>query len=93
MIGMQSEQIEMVWTCPDEGQWLNWQEDVRNTAARKKSKKRYIDAVKNNMKVVRLRTEDTEDSEMEENDFLQRPRKRGQLMEKAYQDMFTVKSL
>lgn len=58
----------MVWTSAEEGQWVCWQKAVR-------PKRRYIEANKEDMEVVGVRTDRgcRGQSEMKEDDFLWQP--------------------
>ena len=53
----------MVWTCPDERFWVYWETDADDGTARKlgRSKRRFVDAVTEDMAVAEVTEEDAED--------------------------------
>lgn len=61
--------IEMVRTCAEERCWVNQVKNAGDGAAckrkRERSKKRFMDAVRKNMKVVGVTEEDAEQGELE----------------------------
>ena len=55
-------QIEMVWTCAEEGQWRHWrmlEMELPGRRPRGRPKSRWMDAVREDMQVVGVRVEDT----------------------------------
>lgn len=51
----------MVWTCVEERCWLYWEKDAEDGAARREEKRRFMEMVREDMKVVGVTDEDTED--------------------------------
>lgn len=51
----------MVWTCVEERCWLYWEKDAEDGAARPEEKRRFMEMVREDMKVVGVTDEDTED--------------------------------
>ena len=58
---------EVIWTCMEEIGWVHWEKDAEDGTARKEEirrgrpKRRFMDAVREDMAVVEVTEEDTED--------------------------------
>lgn len=40
LISVEKGNVKLVWTCAEEGEWINWQKDVENGATKRQEKRK-----------------------------------------------------